>query len=96
MAGGAICFALLLAANFLVDRYQQYQEQQRRDKLAALEELAMSTLRGDIDSVTRLSDESYRVQIYLENTGGEDKPIYVMRPAVQASCRSGWTGRKFR
>ena len=51
MAAGLAIFVLILAANEGLDRYQAYAMQERRDKLAGLEELAMSTLRGDISSV---------------------------------------------
>ena len=89
MAAGLAIFALILATNYGIGRYQDYQMQQRRDQLAALEELATSTLRGDIASVTRLGDGRYRVEIYLENKGGTDKPIYVMSQAVQAFVQVG-------
>jgi ABC-type lipoprotein export system ATPase subunit len=89
MATGLAAFALLLAANYGLDRYQLHQMQQRREQLAALEELATSTLRGEIASVTRLGDRRYRVEIYLENTGGADKPIYIMSPTVQAFVQVG-------
>jgi putative ABC transport system ATP-binding protein/macrolide transport system ATP-binding/permease protein/lipoprotein-releasing system ATP-binding protein len=89
MAAGLGIFALIFATNYGIGRYQDYQMQQRRDQLAALEELATSTLRGEIASVTRLGDGRYRVEIYLENKGGTDKPIYVMSQAVQAFVQVG-------
>ena len=89
MAAGLAIFALVLATNYGIGRYQDYQVQQRREQLAALEELATSTLRGEIASVTRLGDGRYRVEIYLENKGGTDKPIYVMSQAVQAFVQVG-------
>jgi ABC-type lipoprotein export system ATPase subunit len=89
MAGGLAMFALILATNYGIGRYQDYQMQQRREQLANLEQLATSTLRGDIASVTRLGDGRYRAEIYLENKGGADKPIYVMPQAVQAFVQVG-------
>ena len=89
MAAGLAIFALILATNYGIGRYQDYQMQQRREQLAALEELATSTLRGEIVSVTRLGDSRYRVEIYLENKGGADKPIYIMSQAVQAFVQVG-------
>ena len=89
MAAGLAIFALIFATNYGIGRYQDYQMQQRRDQLAALEELATSTLRGEIASVTRLGDGRYRVEIYLENKGGTDKPIYVMSQAVQGFVQVG-------
>ena len=89
MTAGLAIFALILATNYGIGRYQDYQMQQRREQLAALEQLATSTLRGDIASVMRLGDGRYRVEIYLENKGGTDKPIYVMSQAVQAFVQVG-------
>ena len=89
MVAGLAIFALILATNYGIGRYQDYQMQRRRERLAALEELATSTLRGEIASVTRLGDNRYRVDIYLENTGGIDKPIYIMSPVVNAFVQVG-------
>ncbi len=84
MAAGLAIFFLIVAANEGLDRYQVHAMQQHRDKLAELEEVAMSTLRGDISSVAMLGDGRYGVKIYLENTGGADAPIYIMSPAAHA------------
>jgi ABC-type lipoprotein export system ATPase subunit len=89
MAGGLAVFALILAANEGLDRYQTYAMQERRDKLAVIEELAMSTLQGNISSVVMHSDGRYGVEIYLENTGGADAPIYIMSPSVHAFVQVG-------
>ena len=89
MTAGLAIFALILATNYGIGRYQDYQMQQRREQLADLEQLATSTLRGDIASVTRLGDGRYRLEIYLENKRGTDKPIYVMSQAVQAFVQVG-------
>ena len=94
MVAGLAIFALILTTNYGIDRYQTYQMQQRREQLAALEELATSTLRGDIASVALLGDSRYRVDIYLENTGGADKPIYIMSPAVHAFVQVGLDWRE--
>ena len=84
MAAGLAVFVLIVAANEGLDRYQVHAMQQQRDKLAELEEVAMSTLRGDISSVAMLGDGRYGVEIYLENTRGADTPIYIMSPAAHA------------
>jgi hypothetical protein len=89
MVAGLVALVLILIANFGIDRYQLHQIQQQQERLAALEELATSTLRGEIASVSRLGDGHYRVEIYLENTGGADKPIYIMSPTVQAFVQVG-------
>ena len=89
MAAGLAIFAVILAANEGLDRYQAYVMQERRDKLAELEELATSTLRGDVSSVAMLGDGRYRVEIVLENTGGPNTPIYIMSPSVHAFVQVG-------
>jgi energy-coupling factor transporter ATP-binding protein EcfA2 len=90
MATGLAVFAIVTAVNFGVDRYQRYQLQQRREQLAALEELATGTLRGEIANVSSLGDGRYQVEIYLENAGGAKQPIYVMSPTVQAFVQVGF------
>ena len=89
MAAGLGIFVLILAANAGLDRYQAYAMQERRDKLAVLEELAMSTLRGNISSVAMLGDGRYHVEIVLENSGGGNTPIYIMSPSVHAFVQVG-------
>jgi ABC-type lipoprotein export system ATPase subunit len=87
----AVLFGVAFALNQGVARYQLYEIEARRARLAALEELATSTLRSDIDSITSLGDHRYEVTIYIENTR-QDPPIYVMSPSVQAFVQvgTGW------
>jgi hypothetical protein len=94
IAVGVFLFAAVLGINFGIERYQNYQLEQRRDRLAALEELAMSTLRGDISSIKRVGDNRFRVDIYLENSAGVDRPIYIMSPAVHAFVQVGLEWRE--
>lgn len=84
----AMLFGLALALNEGVARYQRYEIETRRERLAALEELATSTLRSDIDSITSLGNPRYEVTIYIENTR-QDPPIFVMSPSVQAFVQAG-------
>lgn len=90
-AGAVLAFGLAFLANEGVARYQGRQVEARRARLAALEELATSTLRSDVADITSLGDHRYEVIIYLENTKGEP-PIYVMSPNVQAFVQvgAGW------
>lgn len=87
--------AFLFGAAFLVNegvaRYQQHEIEARRARLVALEELATSTLRSDIESITSLDGSRYEVTIYIENTR-QEPPIYVMSPSVQAFVQvgTGW------
>lgn len=85
---GGLILALVLLGNTGLARYQRYQALVRKERLDALEELATSTLKGEIASVTSLGERRYEVTIYLENAGG-DKPIYVMAPNVQAFIQVG-------
>lgn len=89
MAAGLAVFVLIVATNEGLGRYQVHAMQQHRDNLAELEEVAMSTLRGDISSVAMLGNGRYGVEIYLENTGGADAPIYIMSPAAHAFVQVG-------
>lgn len=84
----ALVFALVLSVNYGLARYQRNQVEVRRERFAALEELATSTLRSEIASISRLGDGHYEVTIYLENTKG-DQPIYVMSPTVQGFVQTG-------
>jgi ABC-type lipoprotein export system ATPase subunit len=94
IAAAVVLFVVTLGLNFAVERYQTYQLQQKRDRLAELEELAMSTLRGDIASVTRLGDNRFRVQIYLENSDSGGQPIYIMSPELHAFVQVGLEWRE--
>ncbi|MGZ9409463.1 MAG: ATP-binding cassette domain-containing protein, partial [Methylocystis sp.] len=70
-AAAALLFILASSANYGVARYQQYELDAGRQRLAALEELATSTLQSDIASISQLGDGRYEVTIYLENTKAE-------------------------
>ena len=85
----AVLFGLVLAGNEGVARWQQYQAQLRINRLSDLETLAIDTLHSETDSVTSLGDNRYEIGIYLENTAGERKPIYVMSPTVRAFVQVG-------
>lgn len=90
-AAGTVLFGVAFALNEGVARYQHYEIEAHRARLAALEELATSTLRSDIESIISLGDHRYEVTLYIENTR-QDPPIYVMSPSVQAFVQvgTGW------
>jgi ABC-type lipoprotein export system ATPase subunit len=92
-AGAALVFLLVMITNAGVERYQRKQVKARQERLTALEELATSTLRSDVDSITSLGDNRYEVTIYLENTRS-DPPIYVLSPSVQAFVQVGTDWRE--
>ena len=90
-AGAALVLGLAILANYGVARFQRLQMEAQKERLAALEEMATSTLRSDIADIASLGDHRYKVTIYLENTKG-DPPIYVMSPNVRAFVQvgAGW------
>ena len=87
----ALVLGFAILANSGVAHFQRQQMEAQKERLAALEELATSTLRSDIADIASLGDHRYRVTIYLENTKG-DPPIYVMSPSVRAFVQvgAGW------
>ncbi len=90
-AGAALVLGLAILANTGVARFQGLHMEAQKERLAALEEMATSTLRSDIADIASLGDHRYKVTIYLENTKG-DPPIYVMSPNVRAFVQvgAGW------
>lgn len=54
-----------------------------------LEDLAMKGLRADVKNVVSGPGKGYTVTLYLNNTIGPDKPIYVMAPAVRGFVQVG-------
>ncbi len=54
-----------------------------------LEDLAMKGLRADVKNVVAGPGKGYTVTLYLDNTIGSDKPIYVMAPAVRGFVQVG-------
>ena len=72
----------ILLADFGIDKYQKMRVRQRDARVAALQHLALNSLRGDVQSVADLGDGRYELTTYLENVGGS--PIYVMAPDLRA------------
>jgi ABC-type lipoprotein export system ATPase subunit len=86
--GGAVAFALVLLGDSLVGRYQHLLAEQRAEKLAALETLALSALRADVKTIVSRGNGSYELTLELWNVKG-DKPIYVLSPALRAYVQVG-------
>ncbi|MCW5738356.1 MAG: ABC transporter ATP-binding protein [Enhydrobacter sp.] len=86
--GGAVALALVLLGDSLVGRYQRMLVQERVDKLAALETLALSSLRADVKAIASRGNGTYELTLELWNVRG-DKPIYVMSPALRAYVQIG-------
>ena len=86
--GGAVAFALVLLGDSLVGRYQHMLVQERADRLAALETLALSSLRADVKAIASRGNGEYELTLELWNVKG-DKPIYVLSPALRAYVQIG-------
>jgi len=86
--GGAVAFALVLLGDSLVGRYQRMVVQERADRLAALETLALSALRADVKAIVSRGNGDYELTLELWNVKGE-QPIYVMSPALRAYVQVG-------
>jgi ABC-type lipoprotein export system ATPase subunit len=84
----AIAFASVLLGDSLVGRYQRMVVQDRADRLAALETLALSALRADVKTITSRGNGAYEITLELWNIRG-DKPIYVLSPALRAYVQVG-------
>ena len=87
----AVILAGILAANFAVEKYQELAVRQRAARGAALQHMALNSLRGDVQSVSHLGDGRYELTTYLQNVGG-GPPIYVMSPDMRAyvQVRTTW------
>jgi hypothetical protein len=86
--GGGVALALVLLGDSLVGRYQQLLVQQRTEKLAELETLALSALRADVRAIASRGNGEYELTLELWNVKG-DKPIYVLSPALRAYVQVG-------
>jgi len=82
LLAAAVIFGGILLADFGVDKYQKMRVRERAAKAAALQHLALNSLRGDVQSVADLGDGRYELTTYLQNVGGG--PIYVMSPDLRA------------
>ena len=85
---GVILLGAVLTTNFAIGKYQDKQVQARAARTAALQHMALNSLRGDVQSVSDLGDGRYELTTYLQNVGG-DRPIYVMSPELRAYVQVG-------
>lgn len=86
----AVLLGGVLLTDFAVAKYQDLQVRQRGARIAALQHVALNSLRGDVQSVTDLGSGRYELTTYLQNVGG-DQPIYVMSPDMRAYVQVGST-----
>jgi putative ABC transport system ATP-binding protein/macrolide transport system ATP-binding/permease protein/lipoprotein-releasing system ATP-binding protein len=90
LLAAAVIFGAVLLADFGIEKYQQMRVRERAARIAALQQLALNSLRGDVQSVSDLGDGRYELTTYLENVGGT--PIYVLSPDMRAyvQVRTTW------
>lgn len=84
----AVVFGAMLLGDFAIGRYQISVLKQRSARAAALAELALDSLRGDVEGVADLGGGQYELTVYLQNVGG-GAPIYVMSPDMHAYVQIG-------
>ena len=84
---GAAIFAGILLIDFGVAKYQEMQLRERGARVAKLAEMALSSLQGEVQSVSDLGDGRYELAVYLWNVS--DEPIYIMSPDMHAYVQVG-------
>jgi ABC-type lipoprotein export system ATPase subunit len=90
LLAAAVILGGILLADFGVEKYQALRVRERAARIAALQHLALNSLRGDVQLVTDLGDGRYELTTYLQNVGGA--PVYVMSPDMRAyvQVRTTW------
>ena len=88
MASVTVIFAGILLVNFAVAQYQELQVRERDARLAKLAELALTSLQGEVQSVSDLGDGRYELAVSLSNVSGNPS-IYVMSPEMRAYVQVG-------
>ncbi len=84
----AVLLGGVLLADFAVAKYQDLQVRERGARIAALQHVALNSLRGDVQSVADLGNGRYELTTYLQNVGGAE-PVYVMSPDMRAYVQVG-------
>lgn len=80
---------LVWGINAGVATYERNILDAKENQRIELEDLAMKGLRADVKNVVSGPGKGYTVTLYLNNTIGPDKPIYVMAPAVRGFVQVG-------
>jgi ABC-type lipoprotein export system ATPase subunit len=90
LLAAAVILGGILLADFGVEKYQAMRVRERAARIAALQHLALNSLRGDVQSVADLGDGRYELTTYLQNVG--EAPVYVMSPDMRAyvQVRTTW------
>ena len=93
LLGAGAIFAGLLLVDFGAATYQQMQMREQAARLAALSQLALVSLQGEIQSVSELGDGRYALSVSVRNVA-DDRPIYVMTPDMRAYVQVGQVWRE--
>jgi putative ABC transport system ATP-binding protein/macrolide transport system ATP-binding/permease protein/lipoprotein-releasing system ATP-binding protein len=88
LVAGTAVFAGILLVDFAVAKYQEHQVREHGARLARLAEMALSSLQGQVQSISELGDGRYELTVDLSNIGG-GQPIYVMSPDMRAYVQVG-------
>jgi putative ABC transport system ATP-binding protein/macrolide transport system ATP-binding/permease protein/lipoprotein-releasing system ATP-binding protein len=88
MIGGAVVFVCILLVDFGLAKFQETQVRARGARIAKLAEIALSSLQGEVRSVSDLGDGRYELAVDLSNATG-DEPIYVMSPDMRGYVQVG-------
>lgn len=90
MSVAAILFLVVTIVGYGVGRFQQMRLTEASERRSALESLALSSLRGDVQAVREVGDGRYELTLYLWNVG-DGKAIFVLSSGVQAYVQVGTT-----
>jgi hypothetical protein len=71
-----------------IGKYQASRVREQLARAAALQHLALNSVRGDVQSITDLGGGRYALATYLENVGG-GQAIYVLSPDLRAYVQVG-------
>ena len=86
--GGAVVFVCILLVDFGLAKFQETQVRARGARIAKLAEMALSSLQGEVQSVSDLGEGRYELAVDLSNATG-DEPIYVMSPDMRGYVQVG-------
>lgn len=81
--------ALVWLVNFGVTKFEAQLLAAQEEKQQALEDLALAGLRAEVKDIKLADGDAYDVGIYLRNTTTEQKPLYVLAPAVRGFVQVG-------
>jgi putative ABC transport system ATP-binding protein/macrolide transport system ATP-binding/permease protein/lipoprotein-releasing system ATP-binding protein len=86
--GGAVVFVCILLVDFGLAKFQEARVRARGARIAKLAEIALSSLQGEVQSVSDLGAGRYELAVDLSNATG-DEPIYVMSPDMRGYVQVG-------